>query len=302
MAKMSKMARRENAVAYGFVSVKIVGFLIFTATPVVFSILFSFTKLNPLKNTEPFLTIMGDIWVGFEQYVKLFNSPIYAQKFLNAVVNTLVLLCSVPTGMAVGCLLAVLLSSIRLKGASVIRLLIYLPVVASAVAMGLIWRYIFEPEYGLINLVLGKQINWFYDKSLIKLAIIIKNTWGSMGRNMILFLAAILAIGKDYYEFSDMEGASGWQKFKYITFPMITPTTFYLLITGIISHLQAYADAEIFAAGAEGARTVVYFIWLYGIKNNNYGLAAAASVLLSVTIMTVTVIQFKMSNKWVFED
>ena len=203
--------------------------------------------------------------------------------------------------MAGGLVLAVLLTENDTKFKAGFRLLIYLPVVASAVAMGYIWRYIFETQYGILNQLLGLNVNWFSNEHLTRLAIIVKNSWGSMGRTMIMYIAARLAVGNNYYEAAQLDGANRLQMFWRITFPLVTPTTFYLIVTGVIGNLQSYNDSVIFAPGSTGSQTVVWFIWNYGINQNRYGLASAASVLLSIVIMGLTIIQFKRSDKWVFE-
>ena len=123
-----------------------------------------------------------------------------------------------------------------------------------------------------------------------------------MGGTMILCLAGMLAIPASYYEAADIDGASAARKFFKITLPLITPTMFYMLITGVIGGLQSYADAQVFAAGAPGAQTIVYFIWQYGINTGKQGLASAASLILAAFIMLITFVQFKISDKWVYED
>lgn len=216
--------------------------------------------------------------------------------------STLVLLLSIPLSMILGLCLAGLLRMGDIKGAKVFQVLYYLPAVSSAVAMNIVWRYIFNNEFGIINLIIGKKIPWLSDDTLIKVAIIIKNSLNGMGTAMILYLAGMLSVPKDYYEASELDGAGKVKQFFSITLPLITPITFYLLITGLIGGLQSYADSQIFGAGVQGSQTIVYFIWARGINQSRYGLASAASVLLAVVIMIVTLIQFKLSDKWVYEE
>ena len=302
--KRSKLERRESMIAFGFVSIKIVGFVLFTLIPVVACVLYSFSNMNPMAYPNSLVTYLGDrnFWAGFRQYVDLFTHPLYTQIFLRSVLNTVVLMITVPLGMACGMVLATILTEKEIKFKAGFRLLIYLPVVASAVAMGYIWRYVFETEYGILNQIFGLNLNWFSNKHLVRLAIIVKNTWGSMGRTMILYIAGCLSISSSYYDAAEIDGASRWAKFWKITFPLLTPTTFYLLVMGIIGNLQSYNDSVIFAPGSQGAQTVVWFIWQYGINQNRYGLAAAASVLLSIVIMSLTIVQFKRSDKWVYSS
>lgn len=277
-----------------FILPPIIGFCIFTIGAMAFSFVYSFQKYNILTGEST--------WLGWQNYKDLFTHILYSKSFYTSIVNTLVLLLSIPLSMILGLCLAGLLRMGDIKGAKVFQVLYYLPAVSSAVAMNIVWRYIFNNEFGIINLIIGKKIPWLSDDTLIKVAIIIKNSLNGMGTAMILYLAGMLSVPKDYYEASELDGAGKIKQFFSITLPLITPITFYLLITGLIGGLQSYADSQIFGAGVQGSQTIVYFIWARGINQSRYGLASAASVLLAVVIMIVTLIQFKLSDKWVYEE
>lgn len=292
--KASKLTRRENIIAFLFILPPIIGFCIFTIGAMAFSFIYSFQKYNILTGEST--------WLGWQNYKDLFTHILYSKSFYTSIVNTLVLLLSIPLSMILGLCLAGLLQMGDIKGAKVFQVLYYLPAVSSAVAMNIVWRYIFNNEFGIINLIIGKKIPWLSDDTLIKVAIIIKNSLNGMGTAMILYLAGMLSVPKDYYEASELDGAGKVKQFFSITLPLITPITFYLLITGLIGGLQSYADSQIFGAGVQGSQTIVYFIWARGINQSRYGLASAASVLLAVVIMIVTLIQFKLSDKWVYEE
>ena len=296
-----RLKRKEGRIALAIISVKYVGEIVFVFVPVLFSILYSFTDYNAARETAPFFSRIGDIWIGFGNYKNLFTHFMYSEYFLRSVCNNLFMLLSVPLGIAAGLLVAAILSQPDIRFAGVFRMLIYMPVVAGAVAMNIIWRYMFDNQYGLINSLLGTQWMWLTDDWLVKTAIVIKNVWGGVGRTMILCLAAMLAVDGNYYEAAKLDGAGATRRFFAITLPIITPTVFYLLITGVIGNLQMYTDSLIFASGDPGAQTVVYFIWTFGIRRSMYGLAAAASTLLTITIMVITVVQFRISDRWVFE-
>lgn len=297
--KRKSLEKRESRIAFLFISIKIVGFLIFTLFPVFIAIIYSFSNMNPWKFPDLVFTYFDNpkFWCGFDNYVSLFTNPIYSAQFLKSIVNTLVNVISVPFGLMLGLILAMILTKKTIKYKAVFRVLIYMPVVASAVALGYIWRYIFETEYGLLEKIFHFNVNWFSNPHLTRLAIIIKSSWGSMGRSMILYLAAMLAIPRSYYEAADIDGANNMQQFFKITLPLVSPTTFYLLVMGIIGHLQSYHDSQIFAPSSEGSKTVVWFIWNYGIHSHYYGLAAAASVLLAIFIMSLTIVQFKLNGR-----
>jgi len=280
--KKQKFGGNESLVAFLFILVPLIGFLIFTAISMGFSIYTSFTNYNPIKETTK--------WVWFKQYSKLFND----EEFWSSILNTLIFLITIPIGMFIGLLLATYLKKIS-HGSKTLRLLYYLPAVSSAVAINIIWRYIFQMDYGLLNNIFHTNIPWLGTSTtwMIKVAIMIKNVWASIGGTMLLYLAGLNSISDSYYEAAEIDGASTSTQFFKITMPLIKPTTFYLIITGIIGGLQSYTDAQVFAQGNPGARTIVYYIWNYGIDKNNYGLASAASTTLGIVIMIITYIQFK---------
>lgn len=292
--KVSVQERKEHLIAFLFILPPIVGFLIFTALSVVFTFVYSFQDYNSLSGISEN--------VGFANYIDLFTHVTRAPLFGKAIVNTIVLLLSVPFSMILGLILAGLLRLGEIKGSKFFQVLYYVPAVSSAVALNIVWNYIFRSN-GVFNTLLGLDVIWLDGDVTIKVAIIFKNSLNAMGGAMILYLAGMLNVPRDLYEASSLDGAGKIRQFFSITLPLISPVTFYLLITGVIGGLQSYADAQVFAAGNTGATTIVYFIWQQGIQgNNNQGLASAASVLLAVLIMIVTLIQFKFSNKWVYEE
>lgn len=292
--KVSVQERKEHLIAFLFILPPIVGFLIFTALSVVFTFVYSFQGYNSLSGISEN--------VGFANYIDLFTHVTRAPLFGKAIVNTIVLLLSVPFSMILGLILAGLLRLGEIKGSKFFQVLYYVPAVSSAVALNIVWNYIFRSN-GVFNTLLGLDVIWLDGDVTIKVAIIFKNSLNAMGGAMILYLAGMLNVPKDLYEASSLDGAGKVRQFFSITLPLISPVTFYLLITGVIGGLQSYADAQVFAAGNTGATTIVYFIWQQGIQgNNNQGLASAASVFLAVLIMIVTLIQFKFSNKWVYEE
>lgn len=274
--------RQEALTGLLFILVPLIGFAIFTALSMGVSVYYSFTNYNPIREETT--------WVWFQNYEKLFTDD----KFWEACFNTVFFLITIPIGMFIGLLLASYLKRLA-HGSKVLRLIYYLPAVSSAVAINIIWRYIFQMDYGIINTVLGTNIPWLgvSSKWLIKIAICIKNIWGGIGGTMLLYLAGLNAISDSYYEAAEMDGATPTQQFFHITVPLVKPTTFYLIITGVIGGLQSYTDAQVFAEGNKAARTIVYYIWQYGIDKSKYGLASAASTLLGIVIMVITIIQFK---------
>lgn len=289
-AKWGKLDRKEKLTALLFVSPLFIGFIVFTLICMVISVGQSFTDYNPISGAMNF--------VGFQQYRDLFTHPTYKAAFTNAIGNTLFLLLATPLCIAVSLVLAALMNSSRFKGKTFFRAVIYLPSVTSVVAVNYIWNYMFRQPGGVINTVLGLNVKWLTHNTLIKVAMIVKNVWGGLGTQVILFMAGMQNISEEYYEAAEIDGANALYKFFKITVPLVTPVLFYSVITGLIGGFQAYADVQLFAGGQYGARTIVHFIWMYGIGSNNYGMASAASFLLAAVIMIITAIQFRFS-KWV---
>lgn len=281
--RYSKSFLKEEKMAYLFIIIPLLGFLIFTFSSTIYSFYLSLTNYNPIRSNRT-------RFVGFDNYVNLFQN----EEFGHAILNTITLLLSVPVGMFAGLLLAIYLKHLA-KGSKLVSLIFYLPVVTSAVAICSIWQYMFNHEYGLINKIFGLGIDWFDNNDfwIVKIAIFIKGVWGSLGSTMILYYAGLNNIPESYFEAAQMDGASKLQEIVHITIPMCNPTTFYLIVTTLIGHLQAYADAKIFAKGAKQAQTIIYFIWTYGIDDHKYGYASAAAIMLAVTIALITIVQFK---------
>ena len=297
--KRYRLDRKENRIAFLFILPSLLWFLIFIFAPMIFSIILSFSNYEVLTQSYTF--------IGLKNYINLFNyNTSYGEQFVRCILNTLIIAIEVPIAMAFGLLCAVLVSSQLMKLSKVYRILIYLPVVCGAVASNIIWRYLFKSgtydmELGVINYYFGIHVNWLTERGPLLTAIIIKNTIGGMGSSMVLYYAGICGISQEYYEVADLDGANAFNKFWHITFPMLTPTTFYLLIMRVSGALQAYADAAIFANKSPYAQTIVYFIWDRGINAYSYGIATAAATLLGIVIMGITVLQFRFSKKWVVE-
>ncbi|MDR2828897.1 MAG: sugar ABC transporter permease [Acholeplasmatales bacterium] len=292
--RKSKLFRREKIISILFIALPLLGFLIFTVFSMVASAAMSFTDFKATSSSFKL--------VGFKNYIDLFTNPIYSESFKRSIKNTLLLMIGVPIGMIAGLILATFLNNKKIKGRKFFRILFYFPAISGAVAINIIWRYIFNNEYGLAGFIFGKNIHWLSDPVFLKVALIIKGVWNGLGGTMLLYLAGMQGISSSLYEVAELDGANEFQKFMRITFPLITPVTFYLLITGVIGGLQSYADSQVFAQGHQEAQTIVFFIWSRGIDQGRYGIATAASVILSVAIMIVTVIQFRLSNKWVYEN
>ena len=217
---------------------------------------------------------------------------------------------SIPINLLLGLLFSALITQKNFRGGTFFRVVLYLPAVTGAVAITLVWKLMFNETQGIVNIVLKnlgiieENINWLGISSgsaYPRAVLILKNVWGGVGGVIILYVAGILNIPGTYYEAADIDGANKVRQFISITVPMLTPITFYHLIVSIIGGLQAFMDTQLLA-NTSATQTIVYFIYDHGINNYRYGYASAASVVLATAVMIITVIQFKLSDKWVYAE
>ena len=298
--KSSKLLKHERITAMAFILPPVISFTIFTIIPLIFALILAFGDYNIFTFEYTF--------VGFKNFQTLLNySTVQGKTFIDSVVTTACFIIEVPIAIFLGLLCASLANSKGCRKTNTIyRVLLYLPTVCSAVAANVIWRTIFldgatPDSSGVINNLFDITVQWTKERVPLIAAIIIKNSINGMGSAMILYYASMCNISKEYYEAAEMDGANAFQRFAHITFPMLTPVTFYLLIMRTSGCLQSYADSAVFANKNPNAWTIVFYIWNYGINEYKYSLAAAAAILLGVVIMAITVLQFKLSNKWVLD-
>ncbi|MDL2301846.1 sugar ABC transporter permease [Lachnospiraceae bacterium OttesenSCG-928-D06] len=291
----SKMTIHKNIMGYLFAAPWIIGFFVFTLYPVSSSLYYSFTNYN---------TLQDPVWIGLRNYIVMFTKD---TRFWTGLWNTLYYAAlSVPLGIAGGVLIAVLLNQ-KVKGMRFFRTIFYLPTVVSSVAVALLWMWILEPNFGLLNTFLAK-INiigpgWLTDPAWSKNSLILMSLW-SVGGGMLIYLAALQDVPQSLYESATIDGAGALRKFFKITLPMITPTLFFNLITGVIGGLQVFQQAFIMTNGGPSYSTYFYAYHLYNKAFTEYQMGFASSmawVLLVVTLMLSLVIM-RTSNKWVYYE
>lgn len=298
----SRLNTKEKIVSLGFVTPLFIGFAVFTVIPLAVAVIYSFVDYMPLSGkVSPF---------SFDVYKSLFSGELVVVSFGQVIVNTLVLMLSIPINLLIGLLFSIFITQRGFKGGTFFRVVLYLPAVTGAVAITLVWKLMFNETQGIVNVVLkalgiiNENIDWlgitsgtFYPRFVL----IIKNVWGGIGGVVILYVSGILSISKSYYEAADIDGASRLRQAIAITVPMLTPITFYHLIVSVIGGLQSFMDAQLLS-NTSVTQTIVYFIYDHGINNYKYGYASAASVLLAIVTMIITVFQFKLSDKWVYQE
>lgn len=290
---MTNNEKRENLRGYLFISPYLIGFSVFIAFPLLFSFFSSFTYYN--------ITAVQK-WYGLGSYEYMFfKDPI----FWLSLGNTLYyVVFSVPFVILVAMCLA-LLMNMRVRFMGVFRTLYYLPSVLSGVAVYLLWQWIFDPSNGLLNNALAligiKGPAWLYDAAYTKPAMIIMRLW-STGGTMILLLAALQGVPQDLYEAGAVDGAVGFKKFRYITLPMISPTLFFILITGISGAFQVYDQAFIMVQNGGPGKSLMFYnlhLWYTAFRDQSMGQASAMAWVLFAIIMFFTVVQMVGSKKWV---
>lgn len=295
--KLSPFRRKERIMGLIFISPLYVSLCVFSIGFVIYSFFMGFTDWNVVQGTKEF--------VGFQNYIEALTDPLFYKSIKNTLIMTLM---SMPTGLFFSLMIALALNR-GIKGTTFYRVAVYLPVVTSAVALAILWRYIFDAEYGILNMAISSLTghagpNWLGDPAYVKPALSIMGVWGGLGGNMVLFLAGLQNVPKEYYEVMDVEGGNVFQKFRYVTLPMLSPVLFYMLITGTIGALQAMGNSFLMTGvGPEySALTIMYYLWQKGFANYDMGGASAVSWLMGTVIMIISIVNFKTSSRWVYEE
>lgn len=240
---------------------------------------------------------------GFDNFVKIFNDP----NFYLAVRNTFIFVIGVvPVSIVLSLAIALLLNQIKWLS-SFFRTVYFLPFVTSTVAISLVWSWIYHTRFGLMNYFLGflgiDPIAWLTDPKYAMLAVVIMAIWKSLGFNIILFLVGLNNIDKTYYQVAEVDGAREWQRFTNITVPLLSPTTFLITVVGTINSFKVFDEVYAMFQGrpgpAKSTLTVVYYLYEKFYTEYQYGIAAAAGVVLFVIILIITLIQMIYNRRFV---
>lgn len=285
---MSRLAIREMLECYVFIGPWLIGFLLFIAGPIVTTFGFSFQDMDTVSGPATY--------IGFDNYVRMFTQD---RLFWTCLYNTVYFVFFVvPIGVMSGLTLAVLLNQ-KVPAISVYRTIYYLPVVIPAVSSALLWMWIFNGQYGLLNQVLRLLYlpapAWLADPTWSKPAFIIMSVWGSIGSPMVIYLAGLQGIPTELYEASEIDGATRWAKFRHITIPMLSPVIFFNLIISVIGSFQIFTASYIMTGGGPLDSTRFYMIYLFQQAFGYFrmGYASAMAWVLFVIILIVTILQFR---------
>ncbi len=292
---MSQMALQEQRWGRLFVAAPFIGFCLFSAFPIVFAFVAS------LSNWTGTNSILNN-FIGFKNYAELLTDA----RFWKTMGTTVIYMIGIPIGMVLGLLIATAMNR-KIPGVKILRTMYYVPVISSLVAVAILWAWVFNYDYGLFNIIIkaisgGKGPNWLGDETWVKVAMIIFMTWKGLGTSIILYLSGLQNIPRDYYEAATIDGANGWQAFRNITIPLVSPVTFYLLITGIIGGFQVFVEVSVMVSNGGtnySAATVVYYLWDKAFKSQQMGYGSAMAFILAIIIFIVTAINFYGQDKWV---
>lgn len=276
-----------------FIGIPMIPLLIFWFIPMLVSLWLSFTNWDYISPTYDY--------VGLNNYMNAFTS----NEFYQALKNTLFfgVWTIIPT-IIIGLLLALLLRK-GLQGLTFFRALLFSPWITPMVAMSIVWSWIYEPNVGLLNQILGwfhlPQPNWLTDSEMAMWAIIFVTVWKNAGWAMLFYSDALSKIPEELYEVSDIEGASWWQKVKGIVVPLVSPTTLFLVIVTAIDSIQAYDQIQVMTQGgpAGSTRTLLYLYYQMAFEQFNMGQATALATIIVILTGLLTLIMFYVSKRWV---
>ncbi|WP_237690727.1 carbohydrate ABC transporter permease [Paenibacillus caui] len=278
---------RDYGWAYLFILAPVLLFLVFTLYPVISALIMSFQHYNPMNTT----------WIGLNNYKTLFQDDVFWKSMRNTVIFTI---GTVPVNIVITFVLSYFIFQMKNSWQTLFKATLYLPTVASGVTLSIVWIAIYDPtSTGLINRFLGlfgiDPVIWLGQSSTALFSLMLMNWLGSHGAGIILYLAAMGGIPKSLYEAADIDHASGWTKFARITWPLLKPTTLYLLVTGVITSFQVFISVYLMTHGGPNfaTTTIAYLIYDTAFKFYDFGLASAQSFVLAIMIIIVSVIQFK---------
>lgn len=293
------MRRREELIAYLLISPWLIGFIAFIVGPMIASFGLSFFETN-LFSWE---------WVGLKNYTTLFTTDVTRSLFWVSLYNTTYyVVLSIPLTMAVGFFTALLLNQ-PIRGQSLYRVIYYLPSIIPGIAASIVWLYLFQPEFGVINWLLGQvgieKIRWLQDTRTAKLVFVFMSIWGA-GGNMLIFLAGLQGIPTELYEAAKIDGAGAWRRLRNITLPMMSPTLFFVLVTNIIMSFQVFTNVYVMTGGGGGPAnsTMMYVLHLYLVAFRQYrlGYASALAWVLFLILLVFTALIFRSSSLWVYYE
>lgn len=290
--RVNQQARSEARWGYLLIAPLVIGFSIFFLIALGASLVLSFTRWDMLSSP---------VWIGIDNYRQVVRDP----EFRTALWNTVAIAApNVVLRLAFSLALAMALNS-NIRFRSFYRIIFFMPVITMPVAIATIWKWLYDPAFGPINSVLDRlglgRPEWLSNPETAIIAVVIVLLWSGVGYDMIIFLAGLQAIPKDYYDAAALDGAGSWQRFRDVTLPLLTPTTFFLLVIGVIASLQVFDLVFVMTRIDQTNQlpTVVYYLYEEGFRNFRMGYAITVAWVLLAIILVFTLIQFRLQRRWV---
>ena len=289
---MNKKLRFDQDQKWGYLMIAptILGLIILNVYPFVETIILSFSSKMVCGGTK---------FVGLANYIKMFSSP----EFWRATWNTLLFcILTVPGGVLLALVIAVLLNS-KIKGKVVFRAIFFLPMVVSPAAVAMVWKWMFNSDYGIINTIFHTNINWTTNPNVVIFTVAIVAIWSALGYDAVLLLSGIQNISRSYYEAASLDGCTKFQQFRYITMPMVSPTLFVVLIMRLMASLKVYDLLYMMVGEGNPAlsksQSLIYLFYRESFISGNRGYASAIVIWTVLLIGIITAIQFIGQKKWV---
>lgn len=284
-----RRAWRERS-AYLFIAPGVIIFSVFTLAALIFAFYLTFHRWSIIEPDKPY--------VGTQNY----QDMIHDERFVRSVLNTIYFTgASVPLTMIIGLGLALLLNQ-QIRGRAIFRTAYYLPVVTPFVVSALLWKWLYNGEFGLFNYyllrakIIDEPLLWLSDKNLAMPAVVLMSVWSGVGFSMVVYLAGLQAIPAQLYESAKLDGAGMWRRIRYVTIPLLRPTTLFLLVIGIIGSLQVFTQIFVMTSGGPVDRTttMVYYMYLWAFKYYDMGYASTLAFALFAMLLVFTALQLRL--------
>ena len=286
--------RREETIAgYLFLLPNFLGFIVFMLFPICFAFYIMLTDWSLAKDPQ---------FIGLKNFETMVNDRIFWKSLVNSFYYTFV---AVPTGIFIAFWLALALNR-KMRGIIFFRTVYFLPQITLTVAAATIWRWIYQPEIGMINHILEligiDGPKWIHDTKWAMPSVIIMSNWQGIGFAMLILLAGLQGIPEEYYEAASIDGASGWQRMRYVTLPMLTPALFFVVVTSLIGAFQSFDQFYVLTEGgpAHATTPLTLYIFQNAFSFFKMGYGAALAAVLFVIILIITIIQWQLAQRWVF--
>ena len=289
-----KKAREQFVWGWALILPTIIGLVILNIIPIFQTIYLTFFKTGAFG--------LNNIFIGLANYKKAFNDVI----ILKAIRNTFIyMLLEVPASIIISLLLAFILNQ-KMKLRGFYRTVIFLPMVAAPAAVAMVWKWLYNTEFGLINHIFHINVSWLTDSRITLVSVAIIGIWSAIGYNMVLFLAALQDVSKDYYEAAELDGASKFMTFYKVVLPIISPTIYFVLVTRIIAAMQVfdniYMVMDMTNPTIDDTQSLVMLFFRYSFVEGNWGYGSTIAIILLIIVLFITLLQRGFERKWVFYD